>query len=140
MPKIATDFILIFLFKYLIPLIVFEIPPNRDTKLFFGKEMPVYRLVKEHKRAWHAGVSSWLDEESLNDRSIGIEVVNEFACEYTHEADSEKSADLLECQFLAFPREQMDILKALLLDILDRYPRIDPVDVVAHSDLSLIHI
>ena len=110
--------------------------PNRDTKHFFGKEMPVYRLVKEHKRAWHAGVSSWLEEESLNDRSIGIEVVNEFACEYTHDAGSEKSADLLECQFLPFPKQQMDIVKALLLDILDRYPRIDPVDVVAHSDIA----
>ena len=110
--------------------------PSRDTKLFFGKEMPVYRLVKEHKRAWHAGVSSWLDEESLNDRSIGIEVVNEFACEYTHETGSEKSADLLECQFLPFPKQQMDIVKAQLLDILDRYPRIDPVDVVAHSDIA----
>ena len=30
----------------------------------------------------------------------------------------------------------MDIVKALLLDILDRYPRIDPVDVVAHSDIA----
>ena len=60
--------------------------------------MPVYRLVKEHQRAWHAG-EPWLERRPLNDRSIGIEVVNEFAPEYTHEAGSEKSADLLECQF-----------------------------------------
>ena len=109
---------------------------NRDQKFFFGKELAVYRLVKEHERAWHAGVSSWLDEESLNDRSIGIEIVNEFACEYTHEEGSEKSADMMECEFLPFPEEQIEIVKALLLDILERYPTIDPVDVVAHSDIA----
>lgn len=33
-------------------------------------------LVPEDRRAWHAGVSTWAGETGLNDRSIGVELVN----------------------------------------------------------------
>ncbi len=36
----------------------------------------VVALVPEEGRAWHAGVSAWQGESNLNDRSIGIELVN----------------------------------------------------------------
>jgi N-acetylmuramoyl-L-alanine amidase len=36
----------------------------------------VVALVREEDRAWHAGVSAWQGEGNLNDRSIGIELVN----------------------------------------------------------------
>ena len=36
----------------------------------------VIALVPERARAWHAGVSAWLGQTGLNDRSIGIELVN----------------------------------------------------------------
>lgn len=36
----------------------------------------VIRLVEEHLRAWHAGISCWQGRERLNDCSIGIEIVN----------------------------------------------------------------
>ncbi|KAA5803393.1 N-acetylmuramoyl-L-alanine amidase [Alkalicaulis satelles] len=36
----------------------------------------IHRLVPEHRRARHAGVSSWRGETYLNTASIGIEIVN----------------------------------------------------------------
>ncbi len=41
-----------------------------------GEAGEVWRLVAEDRRAWHAGVSRWQDWHSLNDVSIGIEIVN----------------------------------------------------------------
>ena len=114
------------------------IPNAREKNYldYFSKELAVYRLVDEVRRAWHAGVSSWSDEVSLNDRSIGIEVVNEFHCDNDAKESDAPSIDFLTCNFLPYPAEQIDLLKVLLLDILDRYPDINPVDVVGHADIA----
>ena len=37
---------------------------------------PVYNLVSEDNRSWHAGESSWGRLTNLNDSSVGIEIVN----------------------------------------------------------------
>lgn len=76
-------------------------------------------LVPEDRRAWHAGVSFWRGHGSLNDRSIGIEIVNP-----GHEFD-----------YRPFPDAQVEAVTALCQGILARH-RIPARNVVAHSDIA----
>lgn len=79
----------------------------------------VWRLVAEQRRAWHAGVSSWRGHTWLNDRSVGIEIVNP-----GHEWG-----------YRPFPALQMAAVCDLCLGILDRHP-IPARNVVGHSDVA----
>lgn len=79
----------------------------------------VWRLVDERQRAWHAGVSCWRGHTTLNDRSVGIEIVNP-----GHEWG-----------YRPFPALQMAAVCELCLGILGRHP-IPPRNVVGHSDVA----
>jgi N-acetylmuramoyl-L-alanine amidase len=79
----------------------------------------VYSLVPEDAVAWHAGVSCWEGKIGMNQRSIGIELVNP-----GHEHG-----------YRAFPKAQMDAAIDLAKGILDRHP-IPPRQVLAHSDVA----
>ncbi len=79
----------------------------------------VYALVAEQNRAWHAGVSFWRGVTGLNDRSIGIEIVNP-----GHEFG-----------YRAFPAMQMQAVRDLCRGILGRH-KIPARNVVAHSDIA----
>jgi N-acetylmuramoyl-L-alanine amidase len=79
----------------------------------------VISLVPEDKRAWHAGISCWRGIASLNDTSIGIEIVNP-----GHEFGYDKFTD-----------EQMQSVISLSQEIISRY-RIEAVNVVGHSDIA----
>ncbi|MBD8269737.1 N-acetylmuramoyl-L-alanine amidase [Pseudomonas fluorescens] len=87
-------------------------------------ELRVFRLVGEDKRAWHAGASHWGGRDNLNSRAIGIEIVNL--------ARDDKGV----FTFPAYREEQVQVLIALVRDILERYPHIGPVDVLGHSDVA----
>lgn len=115
---------------YLIPTLNDASYPQRSLRL--------YSLVDERRRAWHAGVSYWAEEESLNDRSIGIEVVNEFKCEGTDKPLEEITLSEVTCEFPPYPSEQIDMLIELLRDVQRRYPGIDPIDIVGHSDIAIM--
>jgi len=79
----------------------------------------IFRLVPDHRRAAHAGISHWRGHTALNARSIGIEIVNP-----GHDWG-----------YRAFPALQMAAVCDLCLDILARHP-IPPRNVVAHSDIA----
>jgi N-acetylmuramoyl-L-alanine amidase len=79
----------------------------------------VLRLVPEDRRAWHAGISTWRGMSALNDRSIGIEVVNP-----GHEWG-----------YRPFPALQMAAVCDLCLSILSRHA-VPARNVVAHSDIA----
>ncbi len=79
----------------------------------------VWNLVAEDRRAWHAGVSAWRGHAVLNDRSVGVEIVNP-----GHEWG-----------YRTFPALQMAAVCDLCLGILARHP-IPPRNVVGHSDVA----
>ena len=76
-------------------------------------------LVREERRAWHAGVASWHGASDINDRSIGIELVNP-----GHQWG-----------YLPFPPEQMTALAGLCRGIVARHP-IPPRRILGHSDVA----
>ncbi|MEM9443504.1 MAG: N-acetylmuramoyl-L-alanine amidase [Pseudomonadota bacterium] len=79
----------------------------------------VLRLVDEHRRAWHAGISYWRGRERLNDCSIGIEIVNP-----GHEWG-----------YRPFTEAQYRALEHLCSDIMSRWS-IAPFRLLAHSDIA----
>lgn len=77
-------------------------------------------LVDEAEIAWHAGVSCWRGRSGLNATSIGIEIVNgghDFGLP-------------------PYPDAQIGAVVELARAILDRWPAISPLGVVAHSDIA----
>jgi N-acetylmuramoyl-L-alanine amidase len=72
----------------------------------------VHRLVREDRRAWHAGKSYWRGITDVNSASVGIELVNP-----GHEFG-----------YRPFPDAQMEALLPLLAEIVQRWdvPRAIP--------------
>ena len=80
-----------------------------------ARDGEVFQLVKEEKRAWHAGAGGWGAVRDVNSRSIGVELDNTGT--------------------QPFPEPQMVALEQLLAGILRRWS-IPPERVIAHSDLA----
>ena len=81
-------------------------------------------------------MSQWGDEIALNDRSIGIEIVNDFKCQNFGNLNANPDSVELECSFPSYPKNQIDLVLSLIKEILKRHPEIDPIDIVAHSDIA----
>ena len=93
--------------------------PGVSSHYVVDEDGTVFRLVDEAMRAAHAGVSFWRGMRDLNDRSVGIEIVNP-----GHEWG-----------YRPFPAPQIDSVVALSRAILARHP-IPAVNVVGHSDVA----
>lgn len=79
----------------------------------------VIRMVREERRAWHAGRSHWRGVTDVNSASVGIEIVNP-----GHEFG-----------YRPFPDEQIAALLPLVADIKERHG-ITRGNVVGHSDIA----
>ncbi len=84
-----------------------------------GEEGDIWQLVPENMRAWHAGVSYWRGHTNINQRSVGIEIVNP-----GHEFG-----------YRIFPPLQMQSVIALCQGIMARHT-IPARNVVGHSDIA----
>lgn len=76
----------------------------------------IVQFVPFHRRAWHAGVSSYLGREQCNDFSIGIEL------EGTEE--------------IAYTDAQYERLADLVVSLLACYPRLSGKAIAGHSDVA----
>lgn len=79
----------------------------------------IFQLVDEEMRAWHAGKSYWRGHTNINQRSIGVEIVNP-----GHEFG-----------YRGFPEIQMQSVIALCKDVVKRR-NIPARNIVAHSDVA----
>ncbi|RQO59865.1 N-acetylmuramoyl-L-alanine amidase [Paucibacter sp. KBW04] len=88
-------------------------------------EPPVsYYIVDENRRAWHAGLSSWGNNQGLNSSSIGIEIVNPG---FTDTPNGRVYAP--------FPQKQIDEVINLVRDIQTRH-NIKPERIIGHADIA----
>ena len=76
----------------------------------------IIQFVPTHKRAWHAGVSSFDNRTRVNDFSIGIELEG--------------------CDEDPFEDEQYDSLKRLTHCLMRTYPTISRDNIVGHCDIA----
>ncbi|MGL5226119.1 MAG: N-acetylmuramoyl-L-alanine amidase [Aeromonas sp.] len=92
-------------------------------------QLPVYQLVPDNERAWHAGRSRWHQYSGLNATSLGIEIVN---LGYPA-ADELLPSDARRWQ--AYTPAQIAAVGALSRDLVTRY-QIPATHVLAHSDIA----
>ena len=78
----------------------------------------VFKLASEEFSTSHAGKSKWLNIKSMNQASIGIEIVN------------------LDGNTKAYPKEQITKVINVSLDIIKRY-NIPATNILAHSDIAI---
>ena len=113
--------------------------PEPGDPSYSDKELRLYSLVNEEARAWHAGSSYWAGKTSLNDMSIGIELVNQTYCRRSEEAIPPEAIDQEPariCFYPDFAEPQLQILLDLLKGIMERHTEVKPTHIIGHSDIA----
>ncbi|WP_334473424.1 N-acetylmuramoyl-L-alanine amidase [Arsenophonus sp. PmNCSU2021_1] len=100
-------------------------PTDKTYQAAGFNDVRIFNLVDENERAWHAGVSLWAGRSNLNDTAIGIEIVNEAGY---------ANGKMI---FPPFNDKQIDAVKELALNIVQRYPDMSPTNIVGHSDIAI---
>ena len=92
---------------------------NVSAHYFIKNNSEIINLVPDLYAAWHAGKSKWLNYNSLNKNSIGIEIQNPG----------------YENQYKNFSTKQLSSLKILLRTLIKKY-KIDLKNILGHSDIA----
>jgi N-acetylmuramoyl-L-alanine amidase len=92
---------------------------NVSAHYFIKNNGEIINLVPDLYVAWHAGKSKWLNYNSLNKNSIGIEIQNP-----GHEN-----------KYKNFSPKQLSSLKILLRTLIKKY-KIDLKNILGHSDIA----
>ena len=87
----------------------------------------VVQMVREAKRAWHAGIGCWHGERDMNSVSVGIEIANT--------GHRDWADDTTDGPLEPFPDAQVAAVIALCRGVMERH-RVLPERVVGHSDLA----
>ena len=114
---------------------VHYVVPEPGDETYPHDDLRIYQLVSEDRRAWHAGRSDWAGVTTLNNSSVGIEIVNQSACVDDPAVDP-PTPETQTCTLYDFPDEQIELVIQLAKDILERNPDIRPVDVIGHADIA----
>ena len=77
-----------------------------------------HKILEDNEVGYHAGLSTWRGQPRVNERSIGIEIVN------------------LDGNVHAYPAVQIKALIELIKQILAAHPLIKPGNIVGHSDIA----
>ncbi|WP_300711351.1 N-acetylmuramoyl-L-alanine amidase [uncultured Brachyspira sp.] len=109
------------------------------------EDEPIYKLVDDNDRAWHAGITMFDNRYSMNDSSIGIEIVNlGFLEKVTNTYERLRRMSKIEREnlfftpydeYLEFDDSQIDKVVYLLKELIDKYD-IKPYNILGHSDIA----
>ena len=92
---------------------------NVSCHYYITKSGRLIRMVPDLYVAWHAGKSTWQNEESLNNNSIGIEISNP-----GHQYG-----------YIKFNKKQIQSLTELSKLLIKKY-KIEKKNILGHSDIS----
>ena len=98
---------------------------NVSSHYLISGKGTTYQLVEDDKRAWHAGISSWQGRTSLNNSSIGIEMVN-----LGYKETPQKTQ-----VWFAYTDDQIKTLIRLLKNLQAKY-NIPAENILGHSDIA----
>ncbi|MBC2855673.1 N-acetylmuramoyl-L-alanine amidase [Cetobacterium sp. 2A] len=100
------------------------------------RKEPIYSLVPDLERAWHAGNSSFAGRNNINDSSIGIEIVNLGATPSKRKLHPQSSDFFIaKEQFIPYDPDQIRKVAFLLKTISQKYD-IQPENILGHSDIA----
>ena len=102
---------------------------------------PIYQLVDDKYRAWHAGESQYEGRHKINDSSIGIEIVHMGYDEETilKEIRAQKNKDepyFIDYEYYnKYSKHQIEKLAGLIIFLSKEY-NIHPKNILGHSDVA----